>query len=179
MASNLFKPKIRGIINPNKPNFDNISVCLFWDYENVSLSPQKGDVFLFALKNLFNHANIVFAKVFFRQDDLNQSIFDRIKSSGLFSINIIKDNSKNAVDRALINSLTSIRRTRRITHVILITGDNDYRKLIVETYKWTNKIILISRRKSTSLELSSLVHTFYAFQNLLDSPENWWRRSIT
>ena len=125
MADSIFRPKITKVINPNSINLTEFSVCLFWDYENVSLSQETGETFLLALKNLFDNVNVVFSKVFFRKDLSNHNIIDRIQKTGLFSINIIKDNSKNAIDRALISSLISLRRRKKITHVILITGDLD------------------------------------------------------
>ena len=77
-----------------------------------------------------------------------------------------------------MDSLTSLRRRKKITHIIIISGDIDYRKTIIETYKWVKAIIVISRRKSTSEELTSLVQTYYSEENLIQAPDTWWRRAI-
>ena len=113
-----------------------------------------------------------------RKNYTKPEIIERLRETGLFSINIIQDNTKNAVDRALASSLTSLRHKKKITHIILITGDLDYRKLIIETFKWVKRIILISNRKSTSIELTSLISTYYSVENLVNSPETWWKRSL-
>lgn len=177
MVDKLFKLKITRIINPHQTSLDEFSVCLFWDYENVPLSRETGETFLLALKNLADNVNLVFFKVFVRKDFINPTIVDKLKHTGLV-VNIIKDNSKNAIDKAIVSSLTSVRRQIKITHVILITGDLDFRKVIIETYKWVEKIILVSRRNNTSLELTSLINTYYSIDNLINAPETWWKRSI-
>ena len=178
MTDNNFRQKIKSILNQNSIKLEEFSVCLFWDYENVSFSIETMDAFLVAFKLFFDIVYVIFSKVFFRKDFVTDAIIERIQNTGFLTHNIIKDNSKNAIDHALINSLISVRRTRKITHVILITGDYDYRKVIIETYKWVKKIILISKRKSVSTNLTSLVQSYYAVENLLTAPENWWRRSI-
>ena len=171
MAKNIFRPKIKKIFNPNSTNLDEFSVCVIWDYENVHLSLETVDTFLVALKHLNDNVNVVFSKVFFRKDYTSPGIIERIQSSGFLTFNLIRDNSKNAIDRALSNSLISVSQSRKITHVILITGDYDYRKVIIETYKWVKKIILISRRNNTSTDLTALVQSYYSVDNILNSPE--------
>lgn len=86
MSDKIYRPKITKVINPNITNKEVFSIGLFWDYENVPLSPDTGESFIFAIKNLSTHVNLIFSNVIVRKNYTKPEIIERLRETGLFSI---------------------------------------------------------------------------------------------
>ncbi len=61
-----------------------------------------------------------------------------------------------------------------INHVIIITGDVDFRELLLQLKDWDVRVTLICQEKNYSPDLVDEAHHAYAVSYIAEFPTNWW-----
>ena len=116
--------------------------AIFWDYENVQLNRTTCPIFLQALRNFMDLNPTQFAAVYYRTISCRPEILRQIQAIPGLQTKRVDNDAHNAVDSVLMQSCRdAINRHSTINHIVLISGDADYRQLISHL---TNKRISVS-----------------------------------
>jgi hypothetical protein len=146
----------------------------FWDYENVPFRKDNKIALGTALKNFLSHVKVGFAKVYSHKV-YPEDIFDYLRKIPNLQIKSVNISGPNAADQSLIRSCQSVMKDKpEITHVFLITGDDDFHSLIDDLKNEGKKVGIISY-SNCSKRLQKKVHFRLEIEKIVMNPKNWWK----
>jgi hypothetical protein len=126
------------------------------------------------LKNFLCSVNILFAKVYSHKEYTEENL-DVLKKIPKLKIKAVEKDGPNAADENLIQSCECVIRDKpEITHVVLISGDDDFRNLIMNLKVQKKQIGVISY-KNCSKKLQKNVHFHFTIEEIIKKPEKWWK----
>ncbi len=148
---------------------------IFWDYENVSLRQKDGEEFLRGINGYIRQNNVRFARLYCHENSLPVEREQQIRAIPPFDIKFTNMSGLSAADRSLIQSCINVLQNNRdINHVVIITGDSDFRELIVQLKDWDVRVTLICQEKNYSPNLVDEAHHAYAVSFVAEFPTKWW-----
>lgn len=161
------------------PEWDNEgTVGIFWDYENVPLRQKDSKAFLKGLKSYISQNNVPFAHVYCRTQTLPVPREKEILSIRPFDVNFTSRPGEDAVDISLIQSCLKILDNHpNFNHVLILTGDIDYRELITQLKNRKIRVTLICQEGNHSPYLADATHRAYSVAFVAEFPKTWWMQT--
>ena len=148
---------------------------IFWDYENVPLRQKDGDLFLEGLQHFIRLNNVSFARLYCHEMNLPAARETQIRVIPPFDVKFTSLPGPNAADQSLIQSCINVLQNHKdINHVVILTGDADFRELLAQLKNWDVRVTLICQEQNYSPELVDEAHHAYAVSYVAEFPTNWW-----
>lgn len=152
-------------------NQEESSVAILWDAENVrpknlkSLVDAVGDY-----TRQFGRLSVAYAFADWRRRDIGNS--DELFSRASFQLVHIPKGRKNSADISMVTSgMELLFLYPHISTYILITGDADFRPLIVSVRRRGARIVIVCDAQSASEDLLELADEYKDFRDLLSDDD--------
>ncbi|NEN92055.1 MAG: NYN domain-containing protein [Okeania sp. SIO3H1] len=138
------------------------SISLYWDYQNVRINNSFNPYFARYVQTFANlHGSLSSQRVYSNWREENQSNEQRLYELGFDCIDI-PTTEKQSVDRKLIADCEKeLNSTPSTDILILITGDGDYKNIVLQWQDKDKKVIIFANSKNANQKLLSVAEEYY------------------